>query len=114
MYVRQILYEESEEGHTVGRILDEESVEIAGVRRDILPSDTMSQSEQNEDEGSLGSLDVTTDETTTFYNLNIAVDIVETDYQDVERELPIQLLKSTAQRCFFVRNATKYASQKEV
>ena len=106
------LQEESEEGHTVGRILDEESMEIAGVRRNILPSDTRSHSEQNEDEGSLGSLDVTTDETTTFYNLNIAVDIVETDYQDVEREFADSIVEINGAKVFPCSKCNKICKSK--
>ena len=82
--------ERRQEEHTIRQILSEDSGETSRQRLDIDPS-LSAGSEQGES---------SFDEKTVEYNMNIAIDIVETDYQEVENEFVDSIVEIEGSKAF--------------
>ena len=82
--------ERKQEEHTVRQILSEDSGETSRQRLDIDPS-LSAGSEQGES---------SFDEKTVEYNMNITIDIVETDYQEVENEFVDSIVEIEGSKAF--------------
>ena len=82
--------ERRQEEHTIRQILSEDSGETSRQRLDIDPS-LSAGSEQGES---------SFDEKTVEYNMNITIDIVETDYQEVENEFVDSIVEIEGSKAF--------------
>ena len=91
--------EPSEEEHGVRQILSEHSGEILCRRRDIV-SPLSTRSEQDINERS--------------HEYNIAIDIVETAYEEVENEFAASIFEIEGVNVFPCSKCRKYVNQKAV
>ena len=82
--------ERRQEEHTISQILSEDPGETSRQRLDIDPS-LSAGSEQGES---------SFDEKTVEYNMNITIDIVETDYQEVENEFVDSIVEIEDSKAF--------------
>ena len=96
--------EQRQEEHAIRQILSEDSGETSRRRRDIVPP-LLTRSEQ--DESSFEH-----NERFHEYNIDVAVDIVETDYQEVENEFADSIVEIEDAKVFPCSNCSKICKSK--
>ena len=94
--------EQRQEEHTIRQIMSEDSGETSRQRLDIDPS-LLPGSEQGES---------SFNEKTVEYNMNITIDIVETDYQEVENEFVNLIVEIEGSKAFSCLKCGKICKSK--